>query len=109
MGDSLLLVAEHVSGGDAEVVGLGYYVIDRAVNSADVTLLVAHFSIPFTMVWMGVSYAMCAASLWPMVALVVPTRELGMAYGLMTALQNLGLEITKAVLDFPLALLQGQK
>jgi len=63
-----------------------------------VTLLVAHFSIPFTMVWMGVSYAMCAASLLPMVALVVPTRELGMAYGLMTAFQNLGLAVLPLVL-----------
>ena len=45
------------------------------------------------MVWMGVTYAICAASLWPMVALIVPLDNLGSAYGLMTALQNLGLAV----------------
>ena len=45
------------------------------------------------MIWMGVTYSLCAASLWPMVALIVPIKQLGTAYGLMTALQNLGLAI----------------
>jgi MFS family permease len=49
---------------------------------------------PFPMmIWMGVTYSLCAASLWPMVALIVPIKQLGTAYGLMTALQNLGLAV----------------
>ena len=42
---------------------------------------------------MGVAYSVCAAALWPSVALLVDTDKLGTAYGLMTALQNLGLAI----------------
>jgi MFS family permease len=45
------------------------------------------------MIWLGVTYSVCAASLWPMVALIVPVDGLGSAYGLMTALQNLGLAV----------------
>ena len=67
---------------------------------ACVSLCSIHLSFAFTdldptygMVWMGVTYAICAASLWPMVALIVPLDNLGSAYGLMTALQNLGLAV----------------
>jgi hypothetical protein len=38
---------------------------------------------PFVaMVIMGLSYSLLAASLWPMVALIVPKHQLGTAYGL---------------------------
>jgi len=42
---------------------------------------------------MGISYSIVAASLWPMVAFLVPKRMLGTAYGFMQAIQNLGLAI----------------
>jgi MFS family permease len=42
---------------------------------------------------LGVAYSMLAASLWPMVSLVVPDHQLGTAYGFMQALQNLGLAL----------------
>lgn len=42
---------------------------------------------------MGIAYSVCAAALWPSVALLVDTDKLGTAYGLMTALQNLGLAV----------------
>jgi hypothetical protein len=36
----------------------------------------------FAMVLMGLSYSLLAASLWPMVAMIVPKHQLGTAYGL---------------------------
>ena len=42
---------------------------------------------------MGVSYSMLASALWPMVALVVPEYQLGTAYGIMQAVQNLGMAV----------------
>ncbi|XP_065575349.1 major facilitator superfamily domain-containing protein 1-like [Artemia franciscana] len=49
------------------------------------------------MVLMGVSYSMLASALWPMVALVVPEYQLGTAYGLMQAIQNLGMALLTMV------------
>jgi len=45
------------------------------------------------MLIMGAAYSVCAASLWPSVALIMPGHQLGTAYGLMTAMQNLGLAV----------------
>lgn len=49
----------------------------------------AHGLLTFTMlnpyvgmVIMGLSYSMLAASLWPLVALIIPEYQLGTAYGL---------------------------
>ncbi len=42
---------------------------------------------------MGLSYSMLASALWPMVALVVPEYQLGTAYGIMQAVQNLGMAV----------------
>uniref|UniRef100_A0A7S1ECX8 Lysosomal dipeptide transporter MFSD1 n=2 Tax=Hemiselmis andersenii TaxID=464988 RepID=A0A7S1ECX8_HEMAN len=42
---------------------------------------------------MGISYSVCAAALWPCIAIVVELHKLGTAYGLMTAFQNLGLAV----------------
>ena len=37
---------------------------------------------PFpVMIWLGVTYSLCAASLWPMVAIIVDLKQLGTAYG----------------------------
>ena len=41
----------------------------------------------------GISYSMLAASLWPMVNLLVESHQLGTAYGLMQSWQNLGLAV----------------
>lgn len=46
-----------------------------------------------SMILMGISYSTLAASLWPMVALIVPKQQLGTAYGLMQSVQNLGLAL----------------
>jgi MFS family permease len=42
---------------------------------------------------MGISYSILAASLWPMVAFLVPKKMLGTAYGFMQSIQNLGLAV----------------
>ena len=48
--------------------------------------------IPVCMI--GLGYSMLACSLWPMVSYLVPQAKLGTAYGLMQAIQNLGLALT---------------
>ena len=42
---------------------------------------------------MGLSYSLLASALWPIAALVIPEHQLGTAYGLMQAIQNLGLAL----------------
>ena len=82
------------------------FLIDKAgysiqfVALASISLCSIHVTFVYTdadpvylMVWMGITYSVCAASLWPMVALIVSFDNLGSAYGLMTALQNLGLAV----------------
>jgi MFS family permease len=58
---------------------------------ASVSLCCIHLTFALTnlppfpvMIWMGVTYSLCAASLWPMVAIIVDLKQLGTAYGLMT-------------------------
>ncbi|XP_055327665.1 major facilitator superfamily domain-containing protein 1-like [Paramacrobiotus metropolitanus] len=66
--------------------------------------LLAHALLSFTF-WnpfiavsiMGIAYSMLASSLWPMVALVVKEEHLGTAYGVMQAVQNLGLAVFSIV------------
>mmetsp|Transcript_34569 Transcript_34569/g.54072 ORF Transcript_34569/g.54072 Transcript_34569/m.54072 type:complete len:475 (+) Transcript_34569:39-1463(+) len=43
------------------------------------------------MFFVGISYSMVAASLWPCIPLIVKGHELGTAYGLFFAIQNVGL------------------
>ena len=42
------------------------------------------------MIVMGVAYSLLASALWPIAALLIPEYQLGTAYGLMQAIQNLG-------------------
>lgn len=62
--------------------------------------MVAHGLLAFTyadpyvcMILMGLAYSMLASSLWPLIALVTPEYQLGTAYGIAQAVQNLGLAI----------------
>ncbi|GAV09016.1 hypothetical protein RvY_18622 [Ramazzottius varieornatus] len=82
------------------------FLIDRTgrniiwtISAISITI-VAHGILGFTFVnpfvavsMMGVAYSMLASSLWPMVALVVKEHQLGTAYGIMQAVQNLGLAV----------------
>jgi MFS family permease len=54
------------------------------------------------MIWLGLGYSMGAASLWPILSIVVEEQMLSTAYGTMTAVQNAGLAI------FPLIIGQLQ-
>jgi len=52
------------------------------------------------MVVMGLAYSLLASALWPMVSLVVPDYQLGTAYGIMQAVQNLGLAVITSVAGY---------
>lgn len=71
------------------------FVIDKTgrnvswICTAVMSTIGAHTLLAFTMlnpyvgmVLMGLSYSMLAASLWPLVALIIPEYQLGTAYGL---------------------------
>lgn len=71
---------------------------------SSIITLVAHAILAFTFVnpWfpmclMGLGYSILACALWPMVALVIPENQLGTAYGIMQAVQNLGLAVTPII------------
>ncbi|KAK0158789.1 hypothetical protein PV328_009742 [Microctonus aethiopoides] len=63
--------------------------------------IIAHGLLTFTsnvspyvcMITLGLSYSMLASSLWPLIAFIVPEHQLGTAYGIAQAIQNLGLAI----------------
>lgn len=70
------------------------------VFTATLTTIGAHALLTFTqltpyvgMIIMGLSYSMLAASLWPLVALIIPEYQLGTAYGFCQSIQNLGLAV----------------
>merc|ERR1712110_510967 len=46
---------------------------------------------------MGIGYALLACAMWPMVSFLVPESKLGSAYGIMGAIQNLGLAVTGTI------------
>lgn len=89
------------------------YVIDRTgrniywLMGSITTTIIAHALLAFLfihpivpLVLMGISYSILAASLWPLVAYLVPKQMLGTAYGLMQSVQNLGLAIMYVFLLF---------
>lgn len=43
---------------------------------------------------LGVGYSILASALWPMISLIIPEHQLGTAYGMMQAIQNLGLGVS---------------
>lgn len=63
-----------------------------------VITLLCHIMLAFTfinpyvaIIVMGIAYSLLASALWPIAALIIPEYQLGTAYGLMQAIQNLGL------------------
>ncbi|XP_008485901.2 major facilitator superfamily domain-containing protein 1-like [Diaphorina citri] len=53
-----------------------------------------------TMVMMGIAYSMVASGLWPLIALVIPEYQLGTAYGIAQAFENLGLALVTILAGF---------
>lgn len=61
-------------------------------------LLAFTFTDPLiSMCIVGVAYSMMASALWPLIALVIPDRLLGTAYGIAQSFENLGLGIIQLV------------
>jgi len=56
------------------------------------------YSPVITLVVIGVSYCIYAAAVWPAVSLVIPSNQLGTAYGIITAVQNAGLALVPIIL-----------
>lgn len=57
-------------------------------------LLAFTFITPFVaMSIMGLAYSVLASALWPMASMVIANHQLGTAYGIMQAIQNLGLAV----------------
>ncbi|OQV16047.1 Major facilitator superfamily domain-containing protein 1 [Hypsibius exemplaris] len=82
------------------------FLIDRTgrnliwTNAAILLTILGHALTAFTFVnpyvpvcIMGGAYSMLASSMWPMVAMVVKEHQIGTAYGIMQAVQNLGLAV----------------
>ena len=102
---TFLSLPYYIAAGASPVFGL---MIDRAgrallwVAIASFSLLGMHIFLQLSpgndscaaplasMIWLGFTYSLCAASIWPMLALIVDAKRLGTGYGIMTAIQNLG-------------------
>ena len=67
-------------------------------TAAAATLAGVHLALGFSraapvapLVFQGIAYSIYASALWPSMPLVMREDQLGSAYGLITAVQNLGL------------------
>lgn len=61
-------------------------------------LLAFTFITPYLgMVVMGLAYSVLASALWPQVSLIIPNHQIATAYGIMQAIQNLGLAVISLV------------
>ncbi|XP_063236220.1 major facilitator superfamily domain-containing protein 1-like [Bacillus rossius redtenbacheri] len=49
---------------------------------------------------LGVAYSMAASGIWPMISLIIPEYQLGTAYGIAQALQNLGLAVITLIAGY---------
>merc|ERR1719444_415327 len=70
-----------------------YFVLASTLGLAILhCMALMHWVPPMSMViCLGLLFSSCAATVWPMAALVVPSEQLGMSYGIMAAFQNTGL------------------
>lgn len=105
--DSLLSIPSLFSAGASPFLGAGVDFLGRSLTWVTLACAVlggVHLYMNFApattaawpiagMVTMGAAYSICAAALWPCVALIMPPHQLVTAYGLMTAMQNLGLAV----------------
>ncbi|CAG9797126.1 unnamed protein product [Chironomus riparius] len=68
--------------------------ISTVVTIGAHAILAFSFANPYVgTITMGFAYSMLASSLWPLVALIIPEYQLGTAYGICQAVQNLGLAV----------------
>merc|ERR1719453_2335657 len=52
------------------------------------------------MILLGITYSAFAAAIWPMLALVVSSNNIGTGYGIMTAIQNFGFAFFPSIIGF---------
>ena len=74
----------------------GLVISSSAFVMMSVTLLNPY--IPMTM--LGFAYSIVVCTLWPMVAMLIPARQLGTAYGFLQALQNVFLTLLPPVYGY---------
>lgn len=68
--------------------------------SHSILALTSSVNLWIPMISLGIGYSIMCSALWPLVALVVPQNQLGTAYGVMQAVQNLGLAVTSNFTGF---------
>eukprot|EP01017_Pseudomicrothorax_dubius_P025115 TRINITY_DN2680_c0_g3_i1.p1 TRINITY_DN2680_c0_g3~~TRINITY_DN2680_c0_g3_i1.p1 ORF type:complete len:481 (-),score=131.68 TRINITY_DN2680_c0_g3_i1:93-1535(-) len=89
-------------------VGLLVDKFGRRVNlllQAGILLLATHISFMFfypavPLIFLGLSYSLFGAIVWPTVAYIVQESALGTAYGIQTSVQNLGLTLAPMAIGF---------
>jgi len=67
------------------------------VMASHALLALTYINLWIPMIALGMGYSIMCSALWPLVALSVPQQQLGTAYGVMQAIQNLGLAVTSNV------------
>lgn len=67
------------------------------VMMSHMLMAVTFINLWIPMIALGFGYSIMCSALWPLVALVVPQNKLGTAYGVMQAIQNLGLAVAANV------------
>eukprot|EP00929_Paragymnodinium_shiwhaense_P062427 TRINITY_DN31165_c0_g2_i1.p1 TRINITY_DN31165_c0_g2~~TRINITY_DN31165_c0_g2_i1.p1 ORF type:complete len:271 (+),score=75.86 TRINITY_DN31165_c0_g2_i1:330-1142(+) len=87
-------VGTPIFGGLVDVMGLRtHFLLASAVLSVCTFATISSTAPVFSMLCLGTVYTVFAGALWPAFALAVPQQQLGTAYGVAVALQNLGLAI----------------
>lgn len=97
-------------GGFIDVVGKrGYLAIGCAVFTIPVFGLLAFTNVyPLvSTLWLGITYSIAAASMWPSIPLVVSQATIGTAMGLTTSIQMIGIGISNLVVGQILGKSQG--
>lgn len=87
-------------GGVIDIVGKrGYLAIACSILTIPVFGLLAFTTVHplFSTVWLGVTYSVAAASMWPSIPLVVSQSTLGTAMGLTTSVQMIGIGISNLI------------
>lgn len=73
-----------------------YFILASSVMVTIAHMLMAllYVNLWVPMIIFGLGYSIMCCALWPLVSLIIPKNQLGTAYGIMQAIQNLGLGVT---------------
>lgn len=70
------------------------------VMASHMLMAVTYINLWILMIALGIGYSIMCSALWPLVALAVPQHQLGTAYGVMQAIQNLGLALAANITGY---------